>query len=65
MRFDFKRLRDLVIWLAAKANVSYNDVLIVYSEPYVRLIAHDGDIEHCLQILGEQISYHIKQYVEI
>lgn len=66
MRIDFKRLRDLVIWLAAKADVSYNDVLIITNgNDDVCLRVVNGDMEHFLQLTGEQVIYHTKKYVDI
>jgi len=66
MRIDFKRLCDLVIWLAAKADVSNNDVLIITNsddDMYLRVC--NDDTEHILQITGEQVIYRTKKYVEI
>lgn len=66
-QLSFARFNELVVWLAAKAEVYSTDVtVIIMDDGEIRLkVTAEDEIQHGLKFRNGQISYHTKQNVNI
>lgn len=63
----FERLKHLVSWLSDKAEIPEGEVVVQFnSDTSIVLMAFTEDEQtHTLRILGDQLTYNIKKYVNI
>lgn len=63
----FERLKELTTWLALQAKVSESNVLVTFMDSgEIRLKAiAANEVQYGIRVIGDQISYHTKQYINI
>ena len=63
----FERLKHLVSWLSDKAEMPEEEVLVKFNSDasIVLTVFTEDEQTHSLKILGDQLTYDIKKYVEI
>lgn len=63
----FERLRELTTWLAIQAQLSESNVLVKFmTDGEIRLsVIAPNDVQYSIRLVGDQITYHTSQYINI